>query len=400
MTLCPSAFDTSGSMSGGSVSLSKSGRYSSRGSQIVGISGSLSTYSWTGTGSLSAPDYDTSENITGSVSFSGSTSSTGLVHSHIELPVNFVANLNSGSSIEFNKYYFYGYRVKSVTASSGTIENVYTLDENKNLGYLMSNGFLNGRYKYYLGSELCPNGASPTFVSKYGFIAFDFSADNFNTPTTFTFDFVLDCVCMPVKTEYQSSVGSNTVSDIQSHKLQEESNQIADDTNTTTHSIFDSITDFFGSFFDNLIHVFIPDDGYFEQWFSDLNTLLEDKLGVLYYPFAKVVQFFTLLNNALPTTNTTSCVITFPALEFKNVATNETYHFLDAQQVDLYVFNKSFRNSSGVYDTSNSSLVGTNSFGSPLAVIRLFNGIVVVFYLFSLCRQKLNLIIRGDNNDN
>ena len=68
----------------------------------------------------------------------------------------------------------------------------------------------------------------------------------------------------------------------------EEANDIASDTNTTTHGIFDSITDFFGSFFNNLIGIFVPDSGSFENCFSRVDTMLSNKLGILYWPFSKL----------------------------------------------------------------------------------------------------------------
>ena len=176
-----------------------------------------------------------------------------------------------------------------------------------------------------------------------------------------------------------------------------EGNDIASDTNTTTHSIFDSITSFFGSFFSNLIGVFVPESGYFETWFSRVNTMLSDKLGILYYPFSFFIDLCSRLLTAFNTQGST-CVIHFPTLNFTMNGT--TYTIIQGQDVDLASYSLLTGRAFTSADTSNSSIVGTSGFTSFTQVIRRISSIVFVLGFLSLLRRKLNLIIRGVDNDN
>ena len=210
------------------------------------------------------------------------------------------------------------------------------------------------------------------------------------------------CTIYSLKSAYKYDIGGTTVTDTGTQRelntlneTQESIKETTEDTNETTHSIFDSISDFFGSFFSNLIGVFVPESGFFETWFSNLNQLLEDKLGILYWPFSKIIAFFTRLQNALTTEN--SCIITFPAIEFTNQATGETYTFLEAQQVNLETYNYRVPLSGG---SDNSTLVGSNRFNSLVSIVRTFNSAALIFGFLALLRAKLHLIMRGDDNDN
>ena len=155
---------------------------------------------------------------------------------------------------------------------------------------------------------------------------------------------------------------------------QEELQETAEDTNETTHGILSSITSFFGSFFSNLIGVFVPESGYFENWFSRVDTMLSNKLGILYWPFNKIIAFFNRLSDSV--SSQSNVTITFPAIEFTNVATGETYHFLDEQSVNLEYYNYRIPLSGG---SPNSDLVGTNRFNSLVSIVRTFNSAVLIF---------------------
>lgn len=227
-------------------------------------------------------------------------------------------------------------------------------------------------------------GASPS-GAEYWNVRLPYSMDIFNLKEAYQY---MNTTDMETKRQIQQSeqVIDNTL---------QEGNEIASDTNETTHSIFDSISDFFGSFFSNLIGVFVPEDGYFSNWFSRLNTLLEDKLGILYWPFSKIIAFFNRLTESV--SSQSNVTITFPAIEFTNLATNETYHILDEQTVSLEYYNYRVPLSGG---SPNSDLVGSNRFNSLVSIVRTFNSAVLIFGLLSLLRKKLNLILRGDDNDN
>lgn len=171
----------------------------------------------------------------------------------------------------------------------------------------------------------------------------------------------------------------------------EEANDIASDTNDTTHSIFDSITDFFGDFFSNLIGVFVPSDGFFTTWFNNLNTLLTNKLGILYYPFSVFIDLCTRLTSAFAETSQEHCYIYFPRVALP--MNGQTLEIIPQTTVDLASFNIPIWNA----DTSNSSMFGLSSL---IWVIRRLNNFALTLAIISLFRTKLNLILRGDNNDN
>ena len=171
----------------------------------------------------------------------------------------------------------------------------------------------------------------------------------------------------------------------------QEGNEIADDTNETTHGILDSITAFFGSFFNNLIGVFVPEDGFFTTWFNNLNTLLSQKLGVLYYPFEVIIDILTRLNTAFDTTQSNSCIIYFPEMKIR--IQGVYYVLLERQEIDLNDYNISIANA----DTSNSSMFGMTNI---IWVMRRFTSISMALMIMKLFIKKLNLILRGSENDN
>ena len=107
----------------------------------------------------------------------------------------------------------------------------------------------------------------------------------------------------------------------------EETQSTAEDTNQTTHSIFDSITDFFSSFFENIINalisVFVPEDGYFSDWFDRLNTLLSEKLGMLYAPFDLIISTLQAIYSA----DSTETGIPFPGIQWQDTWLVEPFTF-------------------------------------------------------------------------
>lgn len=363
---------------------------------INSTSASMSGYS-TLTGSLSSGtlgNMELSNSSSGTISITSTTG--GSMRTHFKIPYYVVLPFNSGSSIDSNLYYGFFASISniSIPSQNDSIKNIYITDNDGRMIYNYEQDNIN--CKYVLGSEVL--GGNSSYLSVPVFIEFDYFIPFMTGTNTSVYSQSISFDLLPgfraVIQEQQSYVGSVQSDPIQ-HELQQENNQITEDTNETTHSIFDSITDFFGSFFDNLIHVFVPEDGYFSDWFDRVNTMLTDKLGILYYPFGKIIEFFNTLNTKL--NSQSSYIITFPAIEFTNRATNEIYHFTDAQQINLQniVQNIPLRNGS-----ANSTLVGTNRFDNLLSIIRTFNSFVLIFGLLSLLRQKINLILRGDNHDN
>ena len=134
-----------------------------------------------------------------------------------------------------------------------------------------------------------------------------------------------------------------------SNVLQQESNQIAQDTQNqiiqgneiaqdqleveqeqaeTTKSIFEKITDFFGSFFENLINavigLFFPGEEEMAELFNQLNDFFADKFGFLYYPFELLTKVFNVLM-----TDSTSTAMTFPGITVLG------YELCPAMEIDI-----------------------------------------------------------------
>lgn len=190
----------------------------------------------------------------------------------------------------------------------------------------------------------------------------------------------------PESTNYYVS-DSGTQQELQDlNETQESIKETTEDTNETTHSIFDSISDFFGSFFSNLIGVFVPEDGYFSTWFNRVNTLLTNKLGILYYPFSVIIDIFTRLNTALSDAQQNTCPIYIPELGI--TIQGHRYVFLERQTVDLINYNIQLGNA----DTSNSSMFGLTSL---IWVVRRFTSLVLVIAFLNMCVSKVKLIMRG-----
>ena len=134
-----------------------------------------------------------------------------------------------------------------------------------------------------------------------------------------------------------------------SNVLQQESNQIAQDTQQqiiqgneiaqdqleveqeqadTQKSLLERITDFFGSFFENLINavigLFVPGEEEMAELFNQLNDFFADKFGFLYYPFELLTKVFNVLM-----TDSTSTAMTFPGITVLG------YELCPAMEIDI-----------------------------------------------------------------
>lgn len=77
-------------------------------------------------------------------------------------------------------------------------------------------------------------------------------------------------------------------------KQQVSGNEIAKETQEQQKNFFDN---FFGNLIDSLIGVFVPEDGYFSEYFNRLNDFFAERFGFLYAPIDFMVQFFQLFLN-------------------------------------------------------------------------------------------------------
>ena len=102
------------------------------------------------------------------------------------------------------------------------------------------------------------------------------------------------------KEEYASAIkdsiddGNDLIEE--GNKLQEDANKLQKEENETSKGILSSITDFFSSFFDNLINsiisIFVPSSEEMGALFDRLNQFFSDTFGFLYYPFEFLIQAF------------------------------------------------------------------------------------------------------------
>lgn len=111
----------------------------------------------------------------------------------------------------------------------------------------------------------------------------------------------------------------NNISIVDSTKRS--TNEILEDIETvekgqaeTTNSILTSISDFFGSFFNNLVGIFVPESGYFENFFQRLNDFFAEKLGMLYAPIEMFIGVLTAIKDSSGSDNG----IQFPGLKWED----------------------------------------------------------------------------------
>lgn len=134
----------------------------------------------------------------------------------------------------------------------------------------------------------------------------DYSQVNQQINVTLNYSFFASCWDISAET---FSATQPPVSDTGTHEQLDtlnETEQAVKDSVTNPDpngkGLFETISDFFGSFFDNIINsfksLFIPEDGFFTDWFTMLNTLLEAKLGMLYAPFGLIISLLTAIMSA------------------------------------------------------------------------------------------------------
>ena len=116
-------------------------------------------------------------------------------------------------------------------------------------------------------------------------------------------------------------------------QLEEQQKQTAiqEEQKETTKGIFGKISDFFAGFFDgitkSLLGLFVPDDDYFSDFFTRLNTFFEEKLGMLYTPIGLFVDLLSAFGNASGE---------FAGIQFPGIKWEDTY-LIEPQLVNFTV---------------------------------------------------------------
>lgn len=373
---------TGGSISWGTHTSGGSGTYGGTTERGAGTTQEYFDGNVSSSGSISMSENGT---FSGSVSASGSSVSGSFIN--IKIPVKlYFDNLN----IDIDPLAYYMFSIfgdaSDVSTGGASITNVclYTRDGST---LVSSNGTQYG-YIYIQGKDVLSNKTDhpkgSTFILDFWVSDYDISSE-YTVGFTYRYSYVV----RSLKDSYKYDVGSISSSDTTLQNLQKENNETTEDTNETTHSIFDSISSFFASFFQNIINslisVFVPEDGYFSNWFSRVNSLLADKLGVLYYPFNMIISFLSDLQSA----SSQSGQIVFPEVALP--MNGERYVIIERTVLNL-----------GDYDVAttsseNSSLVGSSGYTSVLSTIRTFSSFAVVLALVSLFLKKLNHIVNGED---
>lgn len=319
-------------------------------------------------------------------SISGTTSGSHTWNFHIRVPYFFGVAGSGNVTLNENDLYAVFLDNLVITSTTGFVNNVcaYSVD-----GTLINGSSYGSVPIYYCKAARLLNsntGDSNYKVGLYGYLEFDWSTINlYSSDTLVTFTPTYDEYVYTVAEAYKDQVTSPS-SDVITHEQLEELNDTQESIKDTAEDTNSKITDFFGNFFTNLIGVFVPESNYFSNWFSRVNDLLADKLGILYFPFDFIIDTLTTINS---NSSTSSGQIIFPEMSFTNSATSETFVLLNRQVINLNDYDVPFTSS------ENSALVGTTNFTSLLSIIRLFTGIAFTLALVHLFIDKLHLILRG-----
>lgn len=250
---------------------------------------------------------------------------------HFSIPLTISGSL-SGSPLP-KDYIFYITRLlsHSITCTDGNVYNICLKNADGRLIWTNGTSDSNIVTQFGLLSEMWSSSGGASY--NY-YLDFDVSVPWSSNVNAFNFtvrcSFTTQLYIGPSSAEeYQAA---QPVQDSSSHeKLDNIQNQNAQ-AEQTRSGILSKITEFFGSFFSNLIGVFVPEDGYFSSWFSRLNTLLADKLGMLYAPFDLLIQVLTSIMNA----DSSFAGIPFPGIQWEDTWLVEPFTFTFSSLGDVY----------------------------------------------------------------
>lgn len=232
-----------------------------------------------------------------------------------------------------------------------------------------------GNVFYFKGSDLIDGKLRIPLILHCGF-----TVSNSSTSDIFVaVDLSYKCNFTKIsQSAYDSTQHSSNVTDPtqnaltqQGNDLQQQNNQVTQDTNTTTHDTNNKITSFFNSFFDNLIGIFVPESGFFSQWFNDLNDFMGQKLGFLWSPFDFVLTFLDTIYNG-----SNSYDLVFPQVAWLDgtILIPETH--------------LNFEN------------IGGQSFPELREAIYIGFDIAMLGWVLTLVYKKLSMVFGGDSSDN
>lgn len=180
-------------------------------------------------------------------------------------------------------------------------------------GYSSTIWYKNDYSEQFLNLALMCYCANTSVSGSQSFADFDLSASSKVTVVAYS------------KEDYQLAMTEYLA---EGNELQQENNALQEEANKTSKSILKGITDFFGSFFDNLINsvvsLFVPSSSDMKTLIDSLNQFFSDTFGFLYYPFEFIINAFDIFLNSDSSTG-----ITLPGFEIMG------YQVWDNQVYDI-----------------------------------------------------------------
>lgn len=150
-------------------------------------------------------------------------------------------------------------------------------------------------------------------------------------------------------------------------------NDKLDQAEETRKGIWQTIKDLPNAFLDMLKSLFIPEDGYFEDWFNDLSSFFEEKLGFLATPFTIIIDF---INRYLELDSSSDIVINIPEITVPN--------FEDHVIVEATTFNWS------------ETLKSKEALNTLWQLYLAFVDVYLILNFINFCENKYNRIFGGD----
>lgn len=230
-------------------------------------------------------DHGSSETVSGSTDSISTTFTHGTDYNNLEVDLG-QWFLPFGASLDDNKYYEIVIYQDSPIVSGGSFAQRQSYCEINQGGINERFDCFSARHYVVKGSDIHSENMNSSGWGLFGTVHMFIS----NTTSSVSISYTSYCQVYEIsKKAYEQNAGTPT-HDSGTQTQLEESNETQKDTNN-------KITDFFNGFFDNLIHVFVPEDGFFSDWFSDLNDFMSEKLGFLWSPFDFMLSFLNGVYN-------------------------------------------------------------------------------------------------------
>lgn len=261
------------------------------------ISGNITHNSSYDHASLTIAEYQKTDSVSLSVN-----SSNNVIYTNAHAKITTGVSLPADGTINPNKYYEVVMYMDNFRLSGGSA----TYDVNSPFFY---DYVINKERSASWSKHEVVRGSDLIFNSNYLYLVrFEFDLVNPQT-SAISCNWDLHCGVIEVSEDVYSAHSSSATTDSGTQERLDSNNQIAQENTDTNKDTNNKVTNFFNGFWDNLLHIFVPEDGFFSQWFSDLNDFMSQKLGFLWSPFDFMLSFLNGVYNGSGTAS-----IVFPEL--------------------------------------------------------------------------------------